>query len=77
MKTLLVFLLLLLLIAAAIVLDAHRLDAAGWFSAVAVAGLYAVALGDTRPRRRPRAGATPSAAWPERKTCVLCAAVSS
>jgi hypothetical protein len=84
MKTLLVFLFILLLVAAAIALDSRRLDAAGWFSASAVAGLFAVAHGDAGPRRRsPRAvrparsGAKASDAWTERKPCVFCAAASS
>jgi hypothetical protein len=84
MKTLLVFPLIFLPVAAPIALDSPRLDAAGWFSAVAVAGLFAVALGDTGTRRRSpaagrpaRPGATSSAAWAEKKSCVLCAAASS
>ena len=36
-------------VATAIALDAHRLDAAGWFSAAAVAAVFAVAHNDATP----------------------------
>ena len=82
MKTLLLLISVLLLVAAAIVVDAHRLDAAGWFSAFTVAALFAVASGDRTPRRLDRirwsgVRATRAAAWAESNTCVLCAAASS
>ena len=71
-------------VATAIALDAHRLDAAGWFSAAAVAAVFAVAHNDATPRRRssrevrlPVSGAMRSATWAEQKPCVLCASASS
>jgi hypothetical protein len=82
MKTLLVFFLGLLPVAAALVLDAQRLDAAGWIAAYAVAGLLVVAHGDAVPRRRAgdrrsRFRSTPGVAGAERSVCVLCGAPSS
>jgi hypothetical protein len=47
MKTLLSILSILVLIATAILLDANRLDASGWFAALTVAALFGLALNDT------------------------------
>ena len=80
MNTLRVFILTLLLVATAIKLDSRQMNAAGWFSSVAIAAVFAVASNAAVPRRHgpKETGATGTcAAWAKQNSCVLCAGVSS
>ena len=79
-----VFIFTLLLVAAMIKLDAQRIDAAGWFSAVAIAAVLAIAANDSPARhlgsREVRASsrnAPRRLAWGRQNFCVLCGGVSS
>jgi hypothetical protein len=84
MNTLRVFILTLLLVATAIKLDSRQMNAAGWFSSVAIAAVFAVASNDTSGRRSKSketratgACVTSSAAWAGQNSCVLCGGHSS